>query len=227
MSELSTWEKAQLAEVKWWQNEFQTAIDRKLLRKSIYKVYPYNRLRGILEAHCRDNDDKFTDEGKNFLEIGSGPYPFIFCYPKAKKRVAVDPLFDLYAKYTGFKSGDKHHGVRFVKSKIEDFEYYKEKVFDVAFMSNCIDHLDDPAKGLSVVMKYLKDTGFILIDFYVRNPEPPLHPWGWPTIGAFENWFKEHFPTGWKTKYVRIGHEVSNGKAKLYVRLVRKDGITE
>jgi len=200
------WEVAQKGEMKFWAH----ALDILPLSSELEKVernYAAERANACFTVHGEPY--AFYIEAKTCLEVGSGPYPFLLAWTNAKKRIAIDPLFSYYSKFTTLKANEKHNGVFFFDGKAEDFEYKKERAFDIIICSNSIDHCDEPNKVRDMMMRNLAQGGRIYIDLYLRAPaSEAVHPHGWETPEAFCNWFNESKTL--KFEYIRIVENASD-----------------
>ncbi len=187
---MRAWQAAQKAEREWWRRTLERM--GKLRKEQPWPVfrdasigYAGRRLRPILEAHNRA--EKIDSVDTVLVEFGSGPIPLCSAWVGPRRRIAVDPLFSYYQKYTGLPCVGESLGVEFVKCKAEAFVF--EEPADIVFMSNCLDHCDDPGKAIRNSLWNLTEGGYILLDVVARAAGTDAkHPHGWANPDALRFW---------------------------------------
>lgn len=82
------------------------------------------------------------------------------------RRICVDPLSDHYAS----ASHRRHSDVEFVTGQGERLPIASGTA-DLVICTNCIDHVDDPARVVREILRVLKPDGWVWFSCEIRPPE--------------------------------------------------------
>ncbi|MDD2482689.1 MAG: class I SAM-dependent methyltransferase [Candidatus Shapirobacteria bacterium] len=99
------------------------------------------------------------------LDVGCGPVSILEILPKSKTMIATDSLNDKYQKYF-FRKNTNIEYKNFAAENIP----YKNNYFDVIFCLNAFDHLEKPFVALSEMLRVLKTSGRIYVEFENTSP---------------------------------------------------------
>jgi ubiquinone/menaquinone biosynthesis C-methylase UbiE len=144
----SRWEKAQVAEKKFW-----------IKTKSYWaNQNPTHYWSGIL-SHGFNIDYQFFN-GKSVLEVGCGPSGVIFELDNARTRIGLEPM-----DIGNLISDEKKKSI--VKRGVGEAIPYPDNSFDVVISFNALDHSVDPPKVISEIHRVLRDEGDFLLWIYV------------------------------------------------------------
>lgn len=139
---------------KRWEMECQRKRAKEMAKPEIKaKVkeyyYKFRFLQDIIErANINDNS--------KILDIGCGIKTVLHFLPGSLK-VGVDPLANEYKKIYSYPSDlliQKFYG---------EHIGYPDKCFDVVFISNALDHTDNPRRVISEIWRLLKDNGYLFL----------------------------------------------------------------
>lgn len=212
------WVHAQEAELKFWLGKLKS-IPRLGSLNEAFRVYAHDKMKKIMSIHTPPAP--FDIDGSRCLEVGCGPIPFLIAWTAAKKRIAIDPLFPMFAPFNRFKIGEKNLGVWCYPIKAENFKYWKNDKFDYIICSNVLDHCDDPARLVSVLLDNLDLDGAIYLDVFLRAPGlRDEHPRGWETLDGFAEFMDPLLGEHYATQYIRIVKDEQQDR--LYLKLVCK-----
>ena len=161
---LSPWDQAQQYERDWWGTE-----PRPHWQEEIRKQETYARLMGL--------PPDLNMGSRTIIDVGCGPVSMLLRATHGGA-VGVDPLLmseETKAKYAGAN-------VSLYQGKAENFTAPKR--FDEGWMYNCLQHVDDPNKVMSML---LQSAGSVRIFEWIDLPVCPGHP---HTLKAeqFERW---------------------------------------
>lgn len=128
------------------------------------------------------------------MDIGSSCTGGISTILPYKKRVAVDPLRDEYAKY--------HDVTGMIGMRAEDL---KERLNEPCCIicSNSIDHFKEPITFLKDLVKYMKYGAYFSIYSAINNHLTHPHPAHFHSLNEaiIEEIFQEDFEIVWKMNY--------------------------
>src|SRR3989344_6603296 len=147
------WDIAQNSEKGYWE-QFN---DKSLLG---YLEKPYSKRARELLLEWKP----FIEIGKDtkVLQIGSGPLDIIN-YLKINHKYSIDPLADFFKER--FKGID-YESTNLQKGVGEDIPF-PDKYFDIAIISNVLDHTHNPEKVLLEMNRVLKDNGILHLEIQV------------------------------------------------------------
>ena len=113
-------------------------------------------------------------KGKSVLDVGCGPISVLYWITDAKRRVAIDPLAEEFAKLTNLKKMPKGMAVEVGRAEKMRF---KDASFDCVFAFNGIDHWEDWKKGIKEIHRVLKSGGQLLMWVNLDRPfKSAMHP---------------------------------------------------
>lgn len=137
---LRRWEKAQKAETDFWQ-----FLPEKYLSKE--NPFEYGRRKFV---HGFNLDYEYFTS-KSVLEVGCGPYGYVFQLDNAKSRVGLEPM-----EMPGLVRKDwKKYLVRGIGENIP----FGNNSFDVVLTFNTLDHLLNPSKVVQEIYRVLRHDG--------------------------------------------------------------------
>lgn len=110
-------------------------------------------------------------DGLSVADVGSGPRGVLHWISAAKK-MAIDPLMAQFIA-DGHRVDD--NGVNVATCRIEEVGTIFPASFDVVFCLNCLDHCQDPAKGIEQLVAMLKPGGELVICVDMRHPDDLDH----------------------------------------------------
>jgi SAM-dependent methyltransferase len=121
------------------------------------------------------------NEQNRVLSIGSGPIDVIDYWP-SRHRYSIDPLADEYKKnFPGFQ--DKR--VNYVTGYGENLPY-EDNFFDMVYIRNALDHVEDPRRTLQEVHRVLRPGGAVYIWVHLYHWRGSLvRRWGYALAGVF------------------------------------------
>lgn len=131
------WQLAQFLEIRWWQWYLRKKRpDAYLTAKSAYWQRVLDHLGLVVPA------------GARVLDAGCGPAGIFMVLPQAQV-LALDPLLAAYAEKLPHFAPENYPWVQFITTSLEDFSV--REPFDLVFCLNAINHVDDLAKGISIL----------------------------------------------------------------------------
>lgn len=107
------------------------------------------------------------------VEIGGGPHPAV-CEARWRSAVAVDPLSDGYAA-EGLLPEPDHDRVVHLAAPGEAIPLPSSTV-DLVIAENCLDHVVDPWKVLSEIVRLLVPGGYLWLLVDLMHHRDHLHP---------------------------------------------------
>jgi len=163
------WSEAQRHEIAFWEG----------VRQNGYKGAPYSLWREVYPLTEMWNYtigqgyplDFFWD--KVVVEVGCGPLGIVAAL-KAKEKVGLDPLSDVYDQIFTRPSD-----VRYIAAKGEEIPLPSDYA-DVVYCKNVLDHVHNPPLLLSEVSRILKPGGLFILVVNLKDPasqSDPLHPY--------------------------------------------------
>lgn len=149
------WKIAQFAELKWWRN---------YLKKKNPQAYLQWK-----KSYWRDFLDKcgiYPELGMICLDAGCGPAG-IFIILDEQHIDALDPLIDKYNTELEVFRKAHYPNVHFISSPIEAYNF--EKLYDIIFCLNAINHVADWTKSIDRLMSLLKPGGTMILSTDVHR----------------------------------------------------------
>ncbi len=161
-------------------NHVQNNIDDKKKHEIEYWSFPelYQKYQDVFEHFFKDRLNQIKKAGYNggaLLDIGCGYGLFLkFC---------KDQGLDV----TGIETGEKqvawakeNYGLDVRLSSVES--YKPERLFNVAVMTDVLEHVEKPEKVLLKIACHLKPGGLIAVQvpYHIGIRLPPRHSWGVP-----------------------------------------------
>lgn len=162
------WENDQKWESSWWGDCLNTYNEEK-------KQFIYAQRMGInLVVHERKSPYYINLNGKSVIDIGGGPVSLLLKSVSGSMKTVVDPL----AIPEWVKQRYAFADIAFIQSPAEDirtgvFESGDGKMFDEAWIYNCLQHTMDPEKIIANARKIAK---VIRIFEWVDTPAVIGHP---------------------------------------------------
>ncbi len=160
---------------------YKTSINNLNTKKvtNFYKQNPF--------PNYKLNDNKFTiiDKGdknyltsnfknfigfdKNVLEVGcgTGQFSMYFAIGTNNRVVGLDATLQSLELASDFAIKNDINNVSFVNSDIFD-DLLQENFFDFIWLNGVLHHTKDPYEAFKIVVKYLKNQGYILVGLYNR-----------------------------------------------------------
>lgn len=149
------WKVAQYIEIRWWQNYLKNKSTED------YSKWKTNYWRDFLK-----NIAIIPEPGTTALDAGCGPAG-IFTVLDGLQVDAIDPLLDTYAeKLPHFKKANYPY-VTFQSVPLEEFR--ADKLYDLIFCLNAINHVNDIDIALDNLISCLKSDGQAVISIDVHN----------------------------------------------------------
>jgi 2-polyprenyl-3-methyl-5-hydroxy-6-metoxy-1,4-benzoquinol methylase len=157
---LLQWKLAQFFEKKWWKNYLKKKDPNTyLLWKQNYWNTFLTNIGGTL-----------TFENKQCLDIGSGPAGIFIISNQEKcttaSFTAVDPLLDEYQNLAVFNKRN-YSKVCFESQAFENYE--TDKLFDIIFCLNAINHFKNIDQNLYKIQQLLKTDGIVILSTDVHE----------------------------------------------------------
>ena len=152
------WKIAQWFELRWWRQYLRGKDKASYLA---WKKNYWNKLLGKIAAEVK------IDASKTIIDMGCGPTGIFIALPD-NKTTAIDPLLDEYEKQTHFFKKSDYPSVRFLKSRLEDFEVDGIK-YDVVFCMNAINHVHDIERGFEKLKEACGVSGVIVLSIDAHN----------------------------------------------------------
>tara|TARA_B100000575_G_C23118626_1_gene647005 strand:- start:861 stop:1775 length:915 start_codon:yes stop_codon:yes gene_type:complete len=112
---------------------------------------------------------KFIGYKKNILEVGcgTGQLSIYFSIGSNNKVVALDPTIDSLMLAKDFSDKNNISNINFINADIFD-DVLKENVFDFIWCNGVLHHTKDPYGAFKILIKSLKNQGYVLIGLYNR-----------------------------------------------------------
>lgn len=151
--------------------------------------------------------DKLGTETMDVLEVGGGPLP-VSDTIRFRSRTVVDPLSDEYKKIAPCRDH--------IAGRAEDMKYTAD--FDLAIVTNSLDHVEDPKVAFAKIAKSLRRGGYAAIAGAEDNALTHPHEAHEHNLRAdvVLDWAAEEFETVWKLTYAadgyRYGHVLYEGR---------------
>ncbi|MHC4396276.1 MAG: methyltransferase domain-containing protein [Planctomycetota bacterium] len=102
---------------------------------------------------------------KTVVEIGPGPFGGVLPFLNAKRRIAVEPLYDQYVSEGLWKPGPE---IKVLKCFAEAMDLSRFSV-DVLFACNSLDHGESIKEAIKEVSKVLVETGYLFLHVHCRK----------------------------------------------------------
>lgn len=138
------WRKALESQKAFWENE-------KTLRRhsdSQARIQAWLSYQTLFLQFVNLNGDE------NFLDIGCGPTGIMACF-KTPNRYGLDPLIRFYKRRYSLNTG-----IKYIEGTGEELPF-KNASFDVAFMFNTLDQIENPQSILSEINRIIKKGGHV------------------------------------------------------------------
>ena len=166
-------------EIKIDDNVVKLNIDDRTVKKVIdfYNEAPF--------PNYEDNDDKssinqkgdnnylakqfknFIGFNKDILEVGcgTGQLSLYFSIGNNNRVYALDPTLASINLGKNFAKKNKIENIKFINADIFD-DIFNNEVFDFIWTNGVLHHTKDPRLAFSIISKYLKKNGYILVGLY-------------------------------------------------------------
>lgn len=110
---------------------------------------------------------KYIGLNKSIIEVGSGTsqLSIALAYGTNNKVVALDPTLESLQLGVDFAFRNSITNVDFIRADLFD-EPILEKSFDVVWCSGVLHHTKNPKAGFSIIRKWVKPDGLIIIGLY-------------------------------------------------------------
>ena len=150
---LKRWQRAQMAELAWWE-KWQ---DLYFYRNHSFKSYWSSRV----EAFGINHGD-FS--GKRIVEVGCGPHGVVgYLFPNALK-IGIDPLIARY------KERVQPIGATLLVTGLGETLPIRDNSVDLVFCINVIDHVLNPEMVLKELTRVLKKSGEMVLEAHTFPP---------------------------------------------------------
>ncbi|HTK57097.1 MAG TPA: class I SAM-dependent methyltransferase [Gemmatimonadales bacterium] len=162
MVSLQRWGSAQEYEIGYWERQAQAIADGAMSQLEWYRWRAEQlgeRLRALDLGHLADGSARV-------IEVGSGPVGVASFFP-ARRRVAVDPLADRYARLPGL-TALRSPEVTYLKGVGEELPA-ETGGFDIALIENCIDHVRDIDAVMRELHRVLRPSGILYLTVNCRT----------------------------------------------------------
>jgi SAM-dependent methyltransferase len=116
-----------------------------------------------------------TTDPRTWADIGCGPYPVLLHAPAHITSIMIDPLMKHYFAYGLVPPEAVGPKRTFIESFIEELPLPDETV-DVVLCANCLDHVEDPWRGLQELTRIIKRGGYLIIEVDVGGETDYMHP---------------------------------------------------
>ena len=160
-------------------NLFIKDIDDKVTRNVVdfYNIKPFPNYKSgdnkasILNKGDRNllakNFKKFTGFNKKILEVGcgTGQLSIYFSVGTNNEIVALDPTLESLKLASKFTKENAINNVKLVNADIFD-DVLTDNYFDFVWTNGVLHHTKDPKKAFEIVIKSLKQDGYILVGLY-------------------------------------------------------------
>jgi len=113
------------------------------------------------------NFKKFTGFNKKILEVGcgTGQLSMYFSIGTNNEIVSLDPTLASLKLASKFAEENNIKNVKLVNADIFD-DVLKDNYFDFVWTNGVLHHTDNPKKAFEIVIKSLKQNGYILVGLY-------------------------------------------------------------
>lgn len=113
---------------------------------------------------------KYITDEDNVADVGCGISSVLHFFDWTASRRGFDPLADEYQKLYEYPFPVE-------KTRGEDIGPAYNGTFDVAFCSNCLDHVDEPRRVVGNLARILKDHGILILTVEIDGAKNDLaHP---------------------------------------------------
>lgn len=150
------------SELKFQRGYVKTFSDNKPLFEEHFRKYRfYDEMKGILNIGL----------STKVLDVGCGISTVLHFV--VGERYGIDPLAAEYKKIYEYPDG-----IKLIQALSEAIPF-EDDYFDVVFCTNVLDHVEDPGKTVSEVLRVLKPGGFFVLTVEVfprKVTRDPAHP---------------------------------------------------
>ena len=110
---------------------------------------------------------KFIGNNKSVLEVGcgTGQLSIYFALGTNNEIIAIDPTLESIELAKNFVKKNNISNIEYINADIFD-DFLREKYFDFIWCNGVLHHTKDPYGGFEIIMKSLKNRGYILIGLY-------------------------------------------------------------
>ena len=110
---------------------------------------------------------KFIGYNKNILEVGcgTGQMSIYFSIGTNNEIVGLDPTIESLNLASSFSIENNIQNVKFVNADIFD-DVLEDEYFDFIWCNGVLHHTKNPYEGFKIILKSLKNDGYILIGLY-------------------------------------------------------------
>ncbi len=110
---------------------------------------------------------KFIGFDKNILEVGcgTGQLSIYFAIGNNNRIFALDPTLASIELGRNFAKKNKIKNIKFVNADIFD-DVFHDHTFDFIWTNGVLHHTKNPSLAFSIIAKYLKKEGYILVGLY-------------------------------------------------------------
>ena len=110
---------------------------------------------------------KFIGNNKNVLEVGcgTGQLSIYFALGTNNQIIAIDPTLESIKLAKNFVKNNNISNINYIYADIFD-DVLSEKYFDFIWCNGVLHHTKDPYGGFEIIMKSLKNQGYVLIGLY-------------------------------------------------------------
>jgi len=111
----------------------------------------------------------FIGFNKDILEVGcgTGQLSIYFAIGNNNRIYALDPTLASIKLGNEFSEKNKIQNVKFINADIFD-DIFKDECFDFIWTNGVLHHTKDPKLAFTIISKYLKKNGYILVGLYNR-----------------------------------------------------------
>ena len=164
------WKSAQEREVEFWKDIY---IEQKDDIKSYTPITSDMAISFTMTCLGRFDVNLDDLNGLKFLDGGCGPYGLIKGIHTLKPlftdfpmMTGIDPLIDFYKTLGSLAKDDN---INYIASKVEDIEGVANESYDIVMSTNVIDHVDDPDKAISELVRVVKKGQKAYVSVHVVN----------------------------------------------------------
>lgn len=133
------------------------------------KQIVYARKMGIVAEKINGKYPVYDLKGQSIIDVGAGPYSMLLKTVNGGGLCAVDPCD--YPEWTVDRYRSKH--IKVIKEAGEDFTGFFGKIYDEAWIYNCLQHTKNPNKIIKNMRSYSK---IIRIFEWIEEPISIGHP---------------------------------------------------